>query len=280
MWCYCVIILNLITLINCYNILGLFPHPGKSHFDAFEPLLKKLANKGHNVTVISYFPQKVPIVRYKDINLRGTEDPFVECFNFYDFSYTRLRMYYEALYLAAIGRDSCTNAFKSKELLDFLDNDEGHYDLIIHEFFNSDCLLGFVHKYKAPLIGIGSNTIMSWMNMRFGNVDHPAYVTNNFLKHTDNMSFMERVENTIINLFCKFVYYYLIDKPTYEIVKPYFVDDDGNDNMPALSDIAMNSSLLLTNSHFSLFSPRPLVPSVIEVSGLHIDEPKPIPKVM
>lgn len=46
------------------NILGLFPLPGKSHFVMFEALLKKLADKGHNVDVATHFPMENPPPRY------------------------------------------------------------------------------------------------------------------------------------------------------------------------------------------------------------------------
>jgi glucuronosyltransferase len=38
------------------RILGLFPHPGLSHFKFFQPIMKGLANAGHQVVVVSYFP--------------------------------------------------------------------------------------------------------------------------------------------------------------------------------------------------------------------------------
>lgn len=269
-----VLILVFFTSVQCYNILGLFPHPGKSHFDAFEPLMKGLALKGHNVTVISHFPQKKLLERFADVSLSGTETPYIECFAFQDLPQGRLVKYYEPIFLARIGRESCKKAFESTKLLDFLKT-EARFDLIIAEFFNSDCLLGFVHKFKTPLIGIGSNSLMSWMNMRFGNIDHPAYVPNNFLDHTDDLSFWERVENTLMNIFSQFAYYYLIEKPTYEIVKPYFGED-----LPRLSDIAFNASLMMTNTHFSLSRPRPLVPNVIDVAGMHIGNAKSLGQVM
>lgn len=263
------------SLAASYNILGLFPHAGRSHFNAFEPLLKELAARGHNVTVISHFPQAIALPRYKDVSLKGTDESSVECFAFQEFSYARLMKYYEPLYLAALGRNSCERALQSQDLLNFLEHDrEARFDAVIAGFFNSDCLLGFVHMFRAPLIGIGSNTLMSWTNMRFGNIDHPAYVPNNFLDHTDRLTFLERVENTVMNVFVKYVYYHLIDTPTYEIVKPHFGDD-----LPPLSQIAANASIMLSNSHYSLFRPRPLVPAVIEVCGLHIGENKPLPKV-
>lgn len=50
-------------LIKCYKILGVFPLTGPSHFAMFGQLMKGLAEKGHEVDVVSYFPQKTPIPR-------------------------------------------------------------------------------------------------------------------------------------------------------------------------------------------------------------------------
>lgn len=45
------------------KILALFTLPGKSHFNMFEPFLKGLVQRGHEVDVVSHFPQKEPIER-------------------------------------------------------------------------------------------------------------------------------------------------------------------------------------------------------------------------
>lgn len=57
-----------------HRILGLFPHPGMSHFQFFHPVMKALAEAGHEVTVLSHFPSKVPIINYKDEVLSGQQD--------------------------------------------------------------------------------------------------------------------------------------------------------------------------------------------------------------
>lgn len=54
------------------KILGLFPHPGLSHFHFFHPIMRGLAEKGHDVTVISHFPDKNAPQNYKDISLPKT----------------------------------------------------------------------------------------------------------------------------------------------------------------------------------------------------------------
>lgn len=49
--------------------------------------------------------------------------------------------------------------------------------------------------------------------------------------------------------------------------------------MPDLDILAQNTSLQLINTHFSVNNVRPLIPNVIEVAGLHIQEPKPVNQV-
>lgn len=51
------------------KILGIFPHPGKSHFYFFHPILRELAERGHDVTVLSPFPDKNPPKGYHDLKL-------------------------------------------------------------------------------------------------------------------------------------------------------------------------------------------------------------------
>lgn len=56
------------------QILGLFPHPGVSHFHFFHPIMLGLAEAGHNVTVLSHFPDKNAPPNYKDLVIGGQEN--------------------------------------------------------------------------------------------------------------------------------------------------------------------------------------------------------------
>lgn len=55
------------------RVLGLFPHPGISHFHYFQPIMRGIAEAGHNVTVVSHFPDKNPHKNYKDLTLTGLD---------------------------------------------------------------------------------------------------------------------------------------------------------------------------------------------------------------
>lgn len=54
---------------SSYRILGIFPLPIASHFTFIQPIMRELAEAGHNVTVISYFPDSSAPANYKDIQL-------------------------------------------------------------------------------------------------------------------------------------------------------------------------------------------------------------------
>ena len=45
---------------SCAKILGVFSAPGRSHYILDSTLMKALADKGHDVTVISAFGEKEP----------------------------------------------------------------------------------------------------------------------------------------------------------------------------------------------------------------------------
>ena len=83
------VILGLICSSSALKILGLFPHPGISHFNFFQPIMKGLASDGHDVTVISHFPEKTPTKNYNDMpldevsTLSDAVDLNVSYFNFY-----------------------------------------------------------------------------------------------------------------------------------------------------------------------------------------------------
>lgn len=56
-----------------FKILGIFHTFSKSHYIAGGALMNGLAAKGHDVTVISPFPQQNPIENYHDVTVLGMD---------------------------------------------------------------------------------------------------------------------------------------------------------------------------------------------------------------
>lgn len=48
---------------------------------------------------------------------------------------------------------------------------------------------------------------------------------------------------------------------------------------PNLETLAQNYSLVLSNSHFSINEVRPLVPGLVEVGGMHLDDTQSLARV-
>lgn len=65
----------LLTVRSCLssNILAFLPTKARSHYGPFEPLLKELAIRGHNVTVLSPFPLKNPPPTFNHIKVEDED---------------------------------------------------------------------------------------------------------------------------------------------------------------------------------------------------------------
>lgn len=68
---FCVLLQPLFLANNAgaYRILGIFPASAYSHYALASRLMKALAEKGHDVTVISPFKEKNPPKSYREIVL-------------------------------------------------------------------------------------------------------------------------------------------------------------------------------------------------------------------
>lgn len=70
------------------------------------------------------------------------------------------------------------------------------------------------------------------------------------------------------------MYRQFVDRPTDSMIREAFGSD-----VPSVTELSKNISLILVNQHYSLSGVKPLSPAVIEVGGIHIKEAKPIEEV-
>lgn len=64
---FCLIFNSFVVQTNGAKILSVFGLPGPSQYIMASALLKGLAERGHEVTSISTFPQKTPVKNFRDI---------------------------------------------------------------------------------------------------------------------------------------------------------------------------------------------------------------------
>lgn len=278
--------LNLFVLVLCFNeqmtvnslkILGVLNTPARSHFYPFDTIIKGLADKGHQVTVISFYGRETPHPNIEDIILRkigATSDgvqtssqemfQFNECPNIsHDKGFKLLREF---------ANISCNDMF-SKPFQNFLHSNKS-YDLLILEAFSTDCYLGLVDKFKAPLIQYSSSTILPIFHERFGQPDNSAYISSILAGYSGRMHFWKRVQNTMIHWLHILRYKRVIVPENFKIAKQVYGDD-----LRPFEQIASEASLMLLNTHFTHMGARPNVPGIIEIGGIHIGAVKKLPKV-
>ncbi|KAJ9574467.1 hypothetical protein L9F63_008355, partial [Diploptera punctata] len=251
---------------NSAKILAIFSHIGKSHFDVIAPFLEQLAKRGHDLLTISHFPRKEPLPNFKEIDLRGTFviNKTVEVIEFKDASNFGNIM--SLLLLSEWGAISCERTLQHPEVQKLIHSNE-KFDLLVTEIFNTDCFYAFAHKFNIPVVAFSTCVVMPWHHDRIGEPDNPSFIPIQFVKSSDKMDLVERLINTFSLLFHKIGAKFLMDAKVHKIVSKHFGDD-----LPPLPELTERTSIILLNNHFSLNRPRPHVPGVIEVAGLHIKQ--------
>jgi glucuronosyltransferase len=71
-------------------------------------------------------------------------------------------------------------------------------------------------------------------------------------------------------------YFYI---PTQEEYINKYFNYKNHESRPPIDVMLSNVSLILVNGDLSVGAPRPYLPNVIEIGGLHIKVPKQLPKV-
>ncbi|XP_055326702.1 UDP-glucosyltransferase 2-like [Sitodiplosis mosellana] len=256
---------------NSLKILGLFPHPTMSHFNFFHPILRGLADAGHDVTVVSHFPDKNAPKNYIDMPLKTTK-LLVNSINL-EISQIVLGTRISRIFFGCInggGIDTCELALNSTVIKNILKsiNKENRYDVILTEVFNSDCMMAVAWKLKAPVIGLSSCVMMPWHYDRLGNPFIPSYMPGLFVGSSENMNFLERLNNWFTVNAMKLIYKYKMMSDTDKIIQRHFK----NEEIPPTGELVKETSLMFVNTHYSFSGSRPNAPTVVELGGVHIKE--------
>lgn len=252
------------------DILAVFPHTGKSHFDVFKPLILSLAERGHSLTVLSFFPQEPPVPNLTDISLVGVAPLMVEQITFDNL--TGLGPLDNFLWVSEFGFETCKDVIQSKQVHD-LEQSGRKFDLLILEIFNTDCFFSFSQLFSCPYIAFSSCNTFPHHNLRVGNPDSLAFSSNVFYPMSRHMNLVDRVMNTVTTLGMQVAWKNWFARKEQQLVDKVF------DKRVVLDDVVNEVSLILVNSHYSIQGPRPMVPGIVEVGGLYISKEKPFDKV-
>ncbi|XP_073825595.1 UDP-glycosyltransferase UGT5-like [Musca autumnalis] len=269
------VLLILMTTFRCFGdgakILSIFGYPGPSQYIFILPLLKGLAQKGHQVVSISTFPQKEPLENFRDIAVMENSKLFEKMLE--DFAGGSKKSYFsEFMNLAETGKTMVTNIMENAEVKQMLAREK--FDLIIVEIFFSEALVGLGEYFRAPVVTVSTFGTINFMDYLVKNPTPLSYIPHLALPYGNHMSLTERIHNVIMQTIDDLSFNYLMLPYQEELYKKYFPQAS-----LTLDEARQNISLVLLNDHFTLRSARPYVPNMIEVGGLHIKrQPDPLPQ--
>lgn len=102
-----------------------------------------------------------------------------------------------------------------------------------------------------------------------------SHVPHELFPVSDWMTFLQRAQNVYYCLYDKYVRHYVYMPHQQALADKYFAHLPGPH--PNLQELGRSVALILQNTHTPMSSVKPNVPSVIDVGGLHIKTPKPLP---
>ncbi|KAH8238010.1 hypothetical protein KR032_010874, partial [Drosophila birchii] len=267
------------------NILGLFPSLSPSHLIIQMSVAKVLAEKGHNVTVVTVLK---PVVNHKSINVITVPLTKEEAQQMSDTIKEMSRSDNSNMVLAML-RMSGQMDFMFKKMAEALQQDtvrdlylnkDNKFDLVLSGYFMNDFQLGFARKVNAPVIIVATMPPNQMLNPFIGNPLEVSYVPSmdDSIEKGKGMSFRQRMRGLVASLSFR-VLQYIFDRNNRNLYKDLFADDP---SMPELSELTKNTSMIFFASHALSEGPiRPNVPAAIEIGGIQVkDKPDPLPQNM
>lgn len=252
------------------NILVLSFFSTKSHKLTYMPLIEELGKRGHNVTVVSPVKQQKEMKNVKEIFTTDVEKLMGQNFDVFDMKHKGKTMDFNKIFSLAYA--SCEESLELPHVLSLLHE---KFDLAFVQPFFNDCVLALIYRLQIPFVLFTPTGVPSVLVDSVGGHFPPAITPNVILSYPKEMTFLQRMANfgvnTLMDFYWKFLYLGNIEK--------IYRSKLGQD-IPSVKELMQNTSLILSNGHFSLTGPKPYFPDVVDVGGIHSRPGNPIPKVV
>ncbi|ODM95387.1 UDP-glucuronosyltransferase 2B18 [Orchesella cincta] len=216
------------------------------------PLAVGLAENGHSVTFLQATPNKNPhpnITEMNPANVKHLPPP----------NLVELRLTF----------------LNDTSNLEWVNSNK--FDLVIIDALFNDCAYGLAYKWQAKTIVFGTTHVFDWFPDGFGFQDESSWIPSIHFSQDLPMGFFGRVQASVSYLYCHFNKQFR-GLPGLDLV---LREKLGMPDMPPVSEMIMNTSLVFINTHYSEELARSLPPFVIPIGGMHVSETvKPLPKEM
>ncbi|XP_068217266.1 UDP-glycosyltransferase UGT5-like isoform X2 [Palaemon carinicauda] len=248
-----------------YKVLVLLPVGSKSHRNVFMPLVEALADRGHKIDMLTSYD-----IKHKNLNIReiphGLPHYPKAQINMFDVAKRTSGI------IGALKERVCKMARDMYQVphVKELYRRRKEYDIIIIDHLFHEFTYPFAHE--MPFITVATPGMDSRQSAVLGNPLSPAYMPS-FLFAPNCEHVLGRLSNAIASIILPFYW------RNWEVIPAVQKEIDIHfPDLPPLLDIEKNQSLVLLNSHFSTGLTVPLLPSQVEVGGMHCRPAKPLPE--
>ncbi|XP_042858862.1 UDP-glycosyltransferase UGT5-like [Penaeus japonicus] len=248
-----------------YDILILLPMSSTSHRNIFMPVAEALAERGHKVVMLINHPleSRNPNITLVFHGLDDFRPENISMFRIRKDVQEASRIYYEMF-------EAVSRKFYKVPKVKRLYERRKEFDLIIVFHMMNEIAYPFVHG--RPYITITTVGVDATQSAALGNVLNPAYVSNFVFPFPQPLSFYHRFLNLLLQIGIACYWKSMAMSGVQKELSSQFPD------FPSLVEIERNQSLTLMNSHFSLDTPLPLLPSQVEIGGMHCRPGNPLPQ--
>jgi len=186
---------------------------------------------------------------------------------------------FEDLYVRnKITVDITETYISSPDVQKFIKEDRSKFNLVIVESFFQQCTVAMGHKYGAPVVSIIPVAPWVTQSLQAANPYEFSYIKDFKLDSGKSLDFQSRLLNTLFGLYGLF-FEPITYLPRLEKMMDKYFQYPGHENRPTLTQMLKTISLSLIDSDVMILSPRPYIPSFIEVPGIHIQSSKKMHEV-
>ncbi|KAM7364716.1 UDP-glycosyltransferase UGT5-like [Cochliomyia hominivorax] len=257
------------------NILAFLPSCSPSHLIIEMAVVKAMAERDHNVTVVSVLPLKKDWV-HPSMNLIQLDKGYVDMDVAINITKMKgLQKVIKSFDMFKMMTTQLSDVLEDPKFQELLNNPGNKFDLMLFGYLFGDFFFGIAEHFDCPVALLWPNIPIAPILNMIGNPLAMSYTALTLLNPvTDNMGFMFRLKN-LGAVAMESLMMSTIESSGRKIYGKYFPPDKYASFDKARQRVAM----VLFSHHFSEKPVRPLVPALIEIGGIHInDQPKPLPK--
>ncbi|XP_044749014.1 UDP-glycosyltransferase UGT5-like [Coccinella septempunctata] len=253
------------------KILGVFMTPSYSHQVVYQPIWRELSLRGHEVTVITPNPlHDSKLTNLTEIDVSASykifrdenEKGMLEEKSLLG-EMKRFSKIFEMLAHYQLGHPDVQALIKNKNQT---------FDLLLVEYLYP-AMYALKDIYNCPMIGITSLGLTPFGNQLIGNPKNPAMEPDITMDVSVSQTFKDRLLSAALDLTGRVLTRFVLMKKLDKLVSQY-IDED----IRPMQEIVQDFSLVIVNSNLAIRNAKPSVPNLVEISGIHIQKPKPLPK--